>query len=126
MNRDVSKCCRTCHICRVKAKPGACVPPNPLIPMPVFNEPFSKIAIACVGPLPETKRGNQYLLTTVDSATRYPEAIPLTRITTRNVGKALVKFFTHVGLPSAVQSDQGSDFTSGLFEKDEVTGHPTV
>lgn len=117
MRRDVGKYCRTCHICQVKGKPGAGVPPYPLIPIPIINEPFSKIVTDCVGPLPKTKRGNQYLLTIIDVATRYPEAIPLKRITTKNVVKALIKFFTQVGLPTMVQSDQGSNFTSGLFEQ---------
>ncbi|XP_076035252.1 uncharacterized protein LOC143021537 [Oratosquilla oratoria] len=44
-----------------------------------------------------------------------PEAIPLRRITAKNVVRALVHFFTQVGLPTVVQSDQGSNFTSRLF-----------
>ena len=117
MKRDISRYCRTCHICQTKGKPGAGVKPSPLVPIPVMKDPFSKIIIDCVGPLPRTKRGNQYLLTIIDSATRYPEAIPLRRITTKNVVKALIRFFTQFGLPIIVQSDQGSNFTSGLFEK---------
>ena len=31
--------------------------------------------------------------------------------------KALTKFFTLVGLPKSIQSDQGSNFTSGLFQE---------
>ena len=31
--------------------------------------------------------------------------------------KALVKFFTFVGLPKSVQSDQGSNFMSGVFQQ---------
>lgn len=117
MRNDVRKYCKTCHTCQVKGKPGPGVPPSPLIPIPVMDEPFSRIVIDCVGPLPRSKRGNQYLLTIIDAATRYPEAIPMKNITTRNVVKALVKFFTQVGLPVEVQTDQGSNFTSGLFEK---------
>ena len=30
---------------------------------------------------------------------------------------ALVKFFTLVGLPKAIQSDQGSNFMSGIFQQ---------
>ena len=29
--------------------------------IPAFSEPFSKVMIDCVGPLPKTKAGNQYL-----------------------------------------------------------------
>ena len=31
--------------------------------------------------------------------------------------KALIKFFTSVGLPKSVQSDQGSNFMSGVFQQ---------
>ena len=38
-------------------------------------------------------------------------------IRSQTVVKALVKFFTLVGLPKSIQSDQGSNFTSGLFKQ---------
>ena len=31
--------------------------------------------------------------------------------------KALIKFFTLVGLPKSIQSDQGSNFMSGIFQE---------
>jgi len=117
MKRDVGYYCQSCHICQVKGKPGDGIKPYPLQPIPVLTEPFSKIVIDCVGPLPKTKRGNKFLLTIIDVATRYPEAIPLRRITTKNVVKALINFFTQVGLPTVIQSDQGSNFTSRLYEQ---------
>ena len=51
------------------------------------------------------------------ASTRFPEAIPLRNIKTKNIVKALVKFFTFVGLPKSVQSDQGSNFMSGIFQQ---------
>ncbi|KAL5009933.1 hypothetical protein ScPMuIL_012238 [Solemya velum] len=76
-----------------------------------------KVIIDCVGPLPKTKSGNEYLLTIMCASTRFPEAIPLRNIKAPNIVKALVKFFTLVGLPKAVQSDQGSNFMSGIFQQ---------
>ena len=89
----------------------------PLHPIPAFGEPFSKIIIDCVGPLPKARSGNQYLLTIMCSATRFPEAIPLRNIKANTVAKALIKFFTMVGLPEEIQSDRGSNFTSGLMQQ---------
>ena len=34
----------------------------PLQPIPAFEEPFSTVLIDCVGPLPKSKSGNEYLL----------------------------------------------------------------
>ena len=46
-----------------------------------------------------------------------PEPIPLRTIKTKTIVRALVKFFTFVGLPKSVQSDQGSNFMSGVFQQ---------
>ncbi|XP_076049398.1 uncharacterized protein LOC143030081 [Oratosquilla oratoria] len=117
LKRDVSTYCRTCRPCQVAGKPNPTVKPYPLQPIPVVKEPFRRIVIDCVGPLPKTPRGFQFLFTIVDCATRYPEAIPLRRITAKNVVRALIHFVTQVGLPTVVQSDQGSNFTSRLFNQ---------
>lgn len=63
LKSDISKYCRTCHVCQVVRKPNQIVPPAPLHPIPVMAEPFEQVVIDCVGPLPRTKSGNQYLLT---------------------------------------------------------------
>ena len=98
-------------------KPNQTIPKAQLQPIPAFDEPFSRILIDCVGPLPRTKSGNEYLLTIMCTSTRFPEAIPLRNIKTKSIVKALIKFFTFVGLPKSVQSDQGSNFMSGIFQQ---------
>ena len=103
---DVSKYCKTCHTCQM-GKSNQTIPKAQLQPIPAFDEPFSRILIDCVGPLPRTKSGNEYLLTIMCTSTRFPEAIPLRNIKTKSIVKALIKFFTFVGLPKSVQSDQG-------------------
>ncbi len=45
MKHDVGRYCCTCHTCKVKGKPGPGVPLYPLIPIPVVDEPFSKIVM---------------------------------------------------------------------------------
>ena len=51
------------------------------------------------------------------ASTRFPEAIPLRNIKTKIIAKALVMFFTFIGLPKSVPSDQGSNFMSGVFQQ---------
>ncbi|MES9950010.1 MAG: RNase H-like domain-containing protein [Candidatus Thiodiazotropha sp.] len=117
LRSDVSNYCRSCHTCQMVGKPNQVIPKAELQPIPAFDEPFSRIIIDCVGPLPRTKSGNEYLLTIMCASTRFPEAIPLRNIKTKTIVKALVKFFTFVGLPKSVQSDQGSNFMSGIFQQ---------
>lgn len=51
------------------------------------------------------------------TATRFPEAIPLSRIIAPLVIKTLTKFFTIFGLPKTIQTDQGTNFLSKLFKQ---------
>jgi hypothetical protein len=53
----------------------------------------------------KTKSGNQYLLTIMCTSTRFPEAVPLRNIKAKTIIKALMIFFTLVGVPKSVQSD---------------------
>ena len=48
------------------------------------------------------------------ASTKFPEAIPLKATT---VVKHLINFFTLVGFPRTVQSDQGSNFMAGVFQQ---------
>ena len=51
------------------------------------------------------------------ASTRFSEAFPLSNIKTKNIVKALVKFFTYLSLPKSFQSDQGLNFMSGIFQQ---------
>jgi len=58
------------------------------------------VAVDLVGPIaPMTERGNRYILTMVDYATRYPEATVLKSIEAETVAEALVTMFSRVGIP---------------------------
>lgn len=86
----------------------------PVVPfVPVFKEPFSSVIVDCVGPLPKTRSGSLYLLTTriMCASTQFLEAFSL-----RNISKTLIKFLYFDGLLKEIQSDQGSNITLVLFE----------
>lgn len=108
------KFCRSCHTCQVSGKPNQVIPAAPLKPIPVIEEPFEHVIIDCVGPLLKTKSGNQYILTIMCAANRFPEAVPLHSLKACAIVKAL-KFFSTFGLPRCIQSDQGSNFMSKIF-----------
>ena len=91
-------------------KPNQIILKAPLQPLLAVQEPFSRIIVDCVGPLPKTKSGNQYVLTIMCASTRFPEAVSLRNIKAKTVVRALTKFFTLLGLPSSIQSDQGLNF----------------
>ena len=117
LRTSVASYCSTCRVCQEGGKPNQVIPPAPLIPVPAFGEPFSEVLCDCVGPLPRTSSGKEYLITIMCKATRFPEAIPVSNIKAPTVCKELAKFFTTYGLPLDLQSDQGSNYISRLFQQ---------
>ena len=117
LRKDVSKFCKCCHVCQMVGKPNQTIPVAPLKPIPVCSKPFSQVIIDCVGPLPKTSLGNQYLLIIMCRFTHFAEAILLWNINAPRIAESLIKFFILVGLPSLIQSDQGSNFMSSLMQQ---------
>lgn len=114
---DVKRFCKSCDICQRTIHKGR-VKRAPLGRMPLIEVPFERIAIDIVGPIkPATERGHRFILTLVDYATRYPEAVPLVSIETTRVAEAMVDVFSRVGIPREILSDQGPQFTSGLMRE---------
>ncbi|XP_053393870.1 eukaryotic translation initiation factor 3 subunit A-like [Mercenaria mercenaria] len=72
---EVRRYCQSCSICQRTIAKGR-VSKVPLGKMPLIDTPFKRVAVDIVGPIePMTDRKNRYILTMVDYATRYPEAI---------------------------------------------------
>ena len=116
MLKDVTHFCKSCDFCQKEGK-GRKIPPAPLISVPLMSEPWSRIAIDIVGPLPVCpKTGNRFILTCMDLATHYPEAVPLKNHTAEEVANALAQIFSHFGLPEEILSDQGTEFMSELMQ----------
>lgn len=106
---------RSCDKCQ-KFEPKGRTPRAHLGTMPIIDQPFRKIAVDLVGPLkPMTDSGHQYILTIIDYATRYPEAIALKKIDTETVAEALLEVYSRVGIPEEVLSDLGSQFVSDVM-----------
>ena len=103
LKSDVSKYCKTCHTCQMVGKPNQTIPKAQLQPIPAFDEPFSRILMNCVGPLPRTKSGNEYLLTIMCTSTGFPEAIPLRNMKTKVNSQSSYKIF-HICWSSKISS----------------------
>ena len=86
--------------------------------MPIIDTPFKRVAIDIVCEIfPASSRGHRYILTVVDFATRYPEAVALKNITTTVVAEALVSIFARVGVPEEILSDRGTQLTSDIMKE---------
>src|SRR6266536_2444221 len=67
---DIARYCRACDACQ-RTKPSSRIGKIPLGRVPVMDIPFKRVAIDLIGPVNRSTKGNAYILTLVDIATRY-------------------------------------------------------
>ena len=116
--QDATSFCRSCDVCQKTTAAKGSVPRVPLGDMPLINMPFKRVAVDLVGPIsPASEKGHRYILTLVDYATRYPEAVPLKNIETETVVKALLDTYSRPGIPEEVLNDLGTQFVSKCMEE---------
>ncbi|GFS01044.1 zinc finger protein [Elysia marginata] len=76
-------------MCQRTVKKGI-VPRVPLEKVPLVDTPFKRVATDIVGPInPPSEAGHRFILTLIDYATGYAEAVPLRTIDTEIVAEAL-------------------------------------
>ena len=108
--------CKSWDICQRTIKHGT-VKKAPMLISKLSDTPFSRISCDLVGPIiPTSQNGYSYILNIIDLATRYPETIPMKRITTTKVADALKDFFFRMGIPDVISTDNGPQFCSKEME----------
>ncbi len=112
MHDDVKELCKYCDKCQhtnnVLQKPR-----SKLHPIPV-SKVWDRVGIDLVGPLPETKCGNKYIVTLSDYFSKWPEAAPLKSKCAEGVADFLFDVFCRHGWPKIIQSDQGREFINAV------------
>jgi len=112
---DVTRYCQSCDVCQ-RTIPRGRISKAPLQKMPIIGVPFQRIGVDLVGPIiPAASSGKRYILTVMDYATRYPETVALSGISTEEVAEALCSIYSGVGIPTHVVHDQGSQFMSEVM-----------
>ena len=101
----VIRFCCSCDVCQRTVKKSN-VKKVPLGSVPLIDTPFKRVAVDIVGSIaPTSEARHRYILTLVNYATRYPEAVPLKKITTEAVAEALLYINSRVGIPEEVLTD---------------------
>lgn len=89
-----------------------------------LHEPFYRIGIDIVGPLPKTSRGNKFIVAATDHLTRWTEARVIKEKSTKNVAKFIFEeIIVRHGAPKYMVSDQGREFASRMIKDlSQITG----
>ena len=78
------------------------------------------MALDIFGPLPETQKGNRYILIMQDRLRRYTIVVPLQNQSTTSIIEALIDHYIYTfGAPRTILSKQGSNFLSKLITQFE-------
>ena len=80
----------------------------PLGSTPLIDTQFKRVVVDIIGPLAALSEAeHRYILTLVNY--RYPQAVPLKKITTEAVAEALLDIYSRVGIPEEVLTNQGTN-----------------
>lgn len=109
--REYIKNCESCQKYKIDRKPTKL----PLEITSTSSQPFERISLDIVGPLPLTEEGNRFILTFQDDLTKFLFAISLPDHTAETVSEGFIKFISIFGTPISILTDQGSEFMSSLF-----------
>lgn len=117
MAEDVKDYVAGCEYCGIRKSPRMPREPNQQ-PLPVVVNPFDRVAVDFVGPLPVTARGNKYCLVFVDYATRWPEAFATKNMEAVTVASILIReILCRHGAPVQLLSDRGACFLSAVVKE---------
>jgi transposase InsO family protein len=113
--RDIASFIRKCPCCQKMAH----------LKTPIHTHPFTtasrglwdRIAIDTIGPLPESAEGHKYILTIIDTFSRFIELIPLKSTLAETAADALIQIIGRYGIPCELQSDNGTQFANKIIEQ---------
>ena len=116
LRETVKQHIRSCQVCAVSK--GAYRKFRAALADFRVGAPMDRVAVDIMGPLPESLRGNRYILVVVDYFTRWVEAFPLPDQKARTVAhKVVCDFICRFGTPLELHTDQGRTFESDLFQE---------
>jgi hypothetical protein len=79
--------------------------------------PFAVWGLDILGPFPRAQGGYRYLYVTIDKLTKWVEVEPVCTIPARSAVKFIHGLVCRFGEPNRIITDNGSQFTSGLFRE---------
>jgi Integrase zinc binding domain/Integrase core domain len=112
MFNDVRTYVQSCDECQRKGKNKRIEPLHPI----KVGQPFDRLGMDIVGPLPRTQRGNMYLVVATEYLTKWPEA----RAIPDAKASSVISFFyediiCRHGCPKVLLTDRGTHFVNEML-----------
>jgi len=112
MGEDVRRYVKSCDACQRRGRPRTREPLHPI----KIGQPFDKVGIDIVGPLPLTKSNKRYIMVATEYLTRWPEARALSDASAASVASFFIdEIICRHGSPRELLSDQGKHFDNDLI-----------
>lgn len=108
--------CNKCQMCQSRRLPKL----RPLAPMKQsrVGVPLERVCLDLLGPFPESRSKNKYVLSICDQFTRWVELYPIKNMEAVTVAKVFItEFVSRFGLCRQLLTDQGRQFESILFKE---------
>ena len=102
-----------CDKCQKAANKPSMQAPE-LHPVSVPEKVWSQVGMDIIGPLPETERGNCYIVAMTDYFSKFPVAAPLKRKTAAEVAQFFLEAICDFGCVETLITDQGREFVNQL------------
>ena len=113
MRSHVKKFLRECPICQKM---------NPIVHdvsairfTTAAYEPFTRISLDTIGPLPINREGFKFILVVIDCFTRMIELYPCKTTEAEEAAHHVVDFLSRYGIPDQILSDRGTQFVNAIF-----------
>ncbi len=113
----VRKYVSSCDICQKNTYSNQ--KPQGLMQPVRIEKPWERLSVDLIGPMPKTKKGNEYALVVIDTASNWVECFPLrsNQATAAKCAELVLSIMTRYGFPRKIVSDNGSQFASDLWIK---------
>ena len=116
MSTDVTLYVKTCAICSKNKKPQ--IKPKVQLGSYHAGARMERVHLDMVGPLPESDKGNKYIMVMVDQFSKWVEIQPLAEISAETTARAVIdNFFSRFGYLLQIHTDQGKNFDGNLFQQ---------
>jgi hypothetical protein len=113
--QDAAEMVKSCKACQFHAR--QIHTPAQALQMIPPSSPFTIWGVEILGPFPWAVGGYRFLFVAIDKFTKWPEATPMVSITQGAAVAFLKSIICRFGVPSRIITDNGTQFTSRLFQE---------